>query len=111
DNANDFNSNPQSTPIEVFQHNWFRDAYFKGMVTFVHGGHEFKFGVESDNAFLNEDFRYHITDPTRFDPDTPVNFSFAGNRPDLEQSAFAQDLMRLGNWTISAGLRWDHYQL
>ena len=34
-----------------------------------------------------------------------------GKRPDLEQSAFVQDLIRLGNWTISAGLRWDHYQL
>ncbi len=33
------------------------------------------------------------------------------NRPDLEQSAFVQDLIRLGNWTINAGLRWDHYQL
>ncbi len=22
-----------------------------------------------------------------------------------------QDLIRLGNWTVSAGLRWDHYQL
>ena len=22
-----------------------------------------------------------------------------------------QDLIRLGNWTINAGLRWDHYQL
>jgi outer membrane receptor protein involved in Fe transport len=36
---------------------------------------------------------------------------FVGNRPDLEQSAFVQDLIRLGNWTINAGLRWDHYQL
>src|SRR4029077_13355495 len=34
-----------------------------------------------------------------------------GHRPDLEQSAFAQDLIRLGNWTINAGVRWDHYQL
>jgi hypothetical protein len=33
------------------------------------------------------------------------------HRPDLEQSAFVQDLIRLGNWTINAGLRWDHYQL
>jgi hypothetical protein len=33
------------------------------------------------------------------------------NRPDLEQSAFIEDLIRLGRWTISAGLRWDHYQL
>jgi hypothetical protein len=32
-------------------------------------------------------------------------------RPDLEQSAFVEDLIRLGKWTVSAGLRWDHYQL
>ena len=24
---------------------------------------------------------------------------------------FVQDLIHLGNWTINAGLRWDHYQL
>ena len=30
DNANDFYSNVYSTPIEVFQHNWFREGYFKG---------------------------------------------------------------------------------
>ncbi len=110
-NANDFNSNTNSTPIEVFQHNWFREGYFKGTVTAVHGRHEWKFGVESDNMFLNENFRYAITDPTQFDPGTPPTFSFLANRPDLEQSAFVQDLIRLGNWTISAGLRWDHYQL
>jgi TonB-dependent Receptor Plug Domain len=110
-NANDFNSNTNSTPIEVFQHNWFREGYFKGTVTAVHGRNEFKFGVESDNIFLNENFRYAIADPTQFDPDTPLTFAFRANRPDLEQSAFVQDLIRLGNWTISAGLRWDHYQL
>jgi len=111
DNANDFTSNPESTPIEVFQHNWFREGYFKGSVTANHGRHELKFGIESDNTFLNENFRYIITDPTQFDPGTPLTFGFAANRPDLEQSAFVQDLMRLGNWTINAGLRWDHYQL
>ena len=52
DNANDFNSNANSTPIEVFQHNWFREGYFKGAVTIDHGRHEWKFGVESDNIFL-----------------------------------------------------------
>ena len=52
-----------------------------------------------------------ITDPSQFDPGTPTTFSFSGNRPDLEQSAYVQDLIRLRNWTISAGLRWDHYQL
>jgi hypothetical protein len=95
----------------VFQHNSFREGYFKGTVTIDHGRHEWKFGVESDNIFLHENFAYNITDPTQFDDSTPPTFSFLGNRPDLEQSAFVQDLIRLGKWTINAGLRWDHYQL
>jgi TonB-dependent Receptor Plug Domain len=111
DNANDFNSNPESTPIEVFQQNRFREAYFKGTTTIDHGRNEWKFGFESDNTFLNEKFNYLITDPTQFDDGTPLTFGFLGSRPDLEQSAFVQDQIRLKNWTINAGLRWDHYQL
>lgn len=111
DNAIDFNSNANSDPIEVFQHNFFREAYFRGTTTITHGRNEWKFGFEADNTFLNEDFRYHITDLTQFDPNTPPDFSFMANRPDLEQSVFAQDQIRLKNWTINAGLRWDHYQL
>jgi hypothetical protein len=111
DNANDFNSNAQSTPIEVFQHNRFREAYFKGTATVDHGRNEFKFGLESDNIFLNENFNYLITDPTQFADSTPLTFSFTASRPDLEQSAFVQDQIRLTDWTINAGLRWDHYQL
>jgi hypothetical protein len=111
DNANDFNSNPNSTPIQVFQHNSFREGYFNGAITIDRGRHEIKAGVESDNIFLNENFSYMITDPTQFDDGTPLTFGFVASRPDLEQSAFAQDLIRLGNWTINAGVRWDHYQL
>jgi hypothetical protein len=111
DTSNDFYSNIYATPILVSQHNWFREGYFRGVVTAVHGRHELKFGVESDNTYLNENFGFVITDPTQFDPGTPSPFSFVANRPDLEQSAFVQDLVHLGNWTISAGLRWDHYQL
>jgi hypothetical protein len=111
DNASNFYSNEDSTPIQVFQHNWFREGYFKGMVTVNHGRQEWKFGVESDNTFLNENFRYNITDPSQFDDDTPLTFAFRGSKPDLEQSAFVQDLIHLGKWTINAGLRWDHYQL
>jgi hypothetical protein len=111
DNANDFYSNANSTPVEILQHNWFREGYFKGSVTISHGHHEIKAGVESDNTFLNENFNYNITDDTQFDPSTPLTFSFMAHRPDLEQSAYVQDQIRLGNWTINAGLRWDHYQL
>jgi hypothetical protein len=115
DNANSFQSNADSTPILVFQHNSFREGYFKGSITIHHGRQEWKAGVESDNTFLHENFNYIIPDipmdTDQFDPGTPLTFAFAGNHPDLEQSAFVQDLIRLGNWTISAGLRWDHYQL
>jgi hypothetical protein len=111
DNANNFYSNPDSTPIILSQHNSFREGYFKGAVTINHGRQEWKFGVESDNTFLHENFGYTITDPTQFDDGTPLAFNFAGNRPDLEQSAFVQDLIRVGGWSINAGLRWDHYQV
>jgi hypothetical protein len=109
--SDDFNSNLQSTPIELFQHNWFREAYFKADLTVDHDHQEWQAGVESDNKLLNENFRYNITDAAQYDPSTPLTFSYVGNRPDLEQAAFAEDLIRLGNWTIDAGIRWDHYQL
>ncbi len=111
DNADNFHSNEYAIPIELFQHNWFREGYFKGTLTASHGHHEIKTGVESDNLFLKENFSYVITEPTQFAAGTPPTFYFARNRPDLEQSAFVQDLIRWGNWTINAGLRWDHYQL
>ncbi|MGO9539558.1 MAG: TonB-dependent receptor plug domain-containing protein [Terriglobales bacterium] len=111
DNSIGFNSNPESTPIEVFQQNFFNEEYFKGTATITHGRNEWKFGFESDNTFLNENFRYHITDPSQFDEGTAPDFAFLGSRPDLEQSLFVQDQIHLKNWTINAGLRWDHYQL
>jgi hypothetical protein len=111
DNANNLYSNPSSTPLIAFQHNDFREGYFKGTLSLHRGRHEFKFGVESDAVFLNEHFNYKITNPAYFDDDTPRTLSFAAQRPDLEQSGFVEDLIRLGDWTISAGLRWDHYQL
>ena len=116
DNSNDFYSNANSTPISVTQHNWFREGYFRGTVTIDHGHHEIKAGVESDNTFLNEHTAYFVTNPDDFGCDSPSDpacepFSFVGNRPDLEQAAFVQDLFHADNWTINVGLRWDHYQL
>jgi hypothetical protein len=120
DNANDFYSNAEAIPIQILQHNWFREGYFNSSVTISHGRHEIKAGLESDNIFLNENFHYNITDPNcvpvftancSFDASTPLTFSFLANRPDLEQAAYVQDLIRLGNWTINVGVRWDHYQL
>jgi len=111
DNSNNFYSNPESTPIIVLQHNWFREGYFKASITIDHGRNEWKAGLDSDNTFLNEKLNYNITDPTQFDPGSPTVFAYSADRPDLEQSGFVQDLIRLHDWTINAGLRWDHYQL
>ena len=116
DNSNDFYSNPYSWPINILQHNEFKDGYFNSSISWHRGHQEWKAGVDSDNLFLHENYSDAITanpnypgDP--FDPGTATTFRFLGNRPDLEQSAFVQDLIHVGNWTINAGLRWDHYQL
>ena len=117
DGSGDLTSNPESTPVIAFLHNHFREGYVNGSVSVHHGRHEFKLGVESDNTFLHENFSDVITDPAQFDPGTPSTFAFPGNhpsqgsRPDLEQAAYIEDLMRFGGWTLGAGLRWDHYQL
>ena len=113
DNENNFDSNEYSTPIEIFQHNWFREGYVRGTVSVDRGRHQWKFGFETDNTTLNENLSYQITDPSQFsnNPPPPLTFYFLGNHLDLEQSAFVQDRIRLGTWTVSAGLRWDHYQL
>ncbi len=122
DNSNDLTSNPLSWPVIAFQHNDFKEGYFSGSVSVHHGRHEWKAGIESDVFFLHENFSDVIphcagSDPQCpiavgiFDPRTPTSFAYSGSRPDLEQSAYVQDAVRLGNWTVNAGLRWDHYQL
>lgn len=111
DDSNTLNSNPFSTPIIAFQDRGFREEYFKGSISAHHGRHEWKAGIEADFTSIRERFRDVVTDPTQFGPGTPASFAFAGHGLDLEQSGFVQDLIRLGNWTASVGLRWDHYQL
>ncbi len=122
DNSNDFYSNPQSWPVIATQHNDFREIYFSGSASVHHGRHELKAGIESDATFLHENSSYLIPDcDNPSNPECPINlgifdagattFAFTGSRPDLEQSAYVQDAIRLGNWTVNAGLRWDHYQL
>ena len=122
DNSTDFSSNPASWPLIATNHNDFKEIYFNGSVSVHRGRQEFKAGIESDNIFLHENTSYLIPDCTNpNDPQCPINigildsgattFAFTGSRPDLEQSAYVEDAIRLGNWSVNAGLRWDHYQL
>ncbi len=113
DNSADLNSNNGAWPIAAFLRNDFKEGYIKTAVSIHHGRHEWKAGLESDNIVLRESFRdVIIAGPNYpFAPGTPPSFAFTGNRPDLEQSGFLEDLIHLGKWTVNAGLRWDHYQL
>src|SRR5207244_4108751 len=106
----DLRSNPASTPIVVQQDRGFRELYVKASVSAHVGSHEWKAGADVDAGDVREHFAFQIADPAVFDPDTPGEFAFDERRPRREQSLFVQDLMRLGPWTINAGLRWDHYR-
>jgi hypothetical protein len=122
DNSLDFYSNPASWPVAVTQHNDFKEVYFNGGITADRGDQEWMLGIQTDNKFLHENFSYLIPDCT--DPSNPQcpfnvgvidlaarNFAFSGSRPDLEQAAYVEDSIHLGNWSMNVGLRWDHYQL
>lgn len=109
-------SNPLSTPIRVSQDRGFREAYVNGSISGHRGRHEWKTGAEASFAAVRETFGYDIVayrlNGIRiFDRDTPAALRFADRGQDREQAAFVQDTVRLGNFTLSAGLRFDHYRL
>jgi len=106
-----FWSNDLSTPMIAGQDRGYHEEYAKGTVSVHAGIHEFKFGAEVDFAQLEENLNYLITDPSQFDPGTPLVFNFYGHAPDREQAAFAQDEMHWKNFALSAGMRFDHYDL
>jgi hypothetical protein len=104
-------SNDLATPILASQSRSFREGYMKGSVSVHRASQEWKAGGEADFNHLSEAFADVITEFTQFDPGTPPSFQFFARRWDLEQGAFVEDTARVGAWIISAGLRWDHYEL
>ena len=104
-------SNDLSTPVEASQQRSYRESYLKGTLSAHYGVHEIKVGVEADFASIREALAYQITAPSMFDPGTNPAFRFLGRAQDREQAAFVQDTIRLKNWTLNAGLRFDHYGL
>jgi outer membrane cobalamin receptor len=106
-----FWSNPLATPMIATQDRSYREGYVKGDIAAHWGVHDFKVGVEGDFASIREALSYQITDPDQFDPGTALAFEFRGHSPDREQAAFVQDQIRWHNWTLNAGLRFDHYDL
>jgi hypothetical protein len=80
------------------------------------GRHEAKAGLYWSETRLNERFTLGITDP-QYAPELTrhnlalggVPFEFSGRASIHQGAAFAQDSVTLGNWRVSAGLRFDVY--
>jgi outer membrane cobalamin receptor len=104
-------SNPFSVPQIVDQNRSYFEGYLKTAVTGHTGANNWKAGIEGDYGSINEALFTQITDPNLVAAGTPTLFNFRGHAPDREGSAFVQDQVNLHNWTFSAGLRYDHYNL
>ena len=102
-------SNPLSTPVIISQSRGYREGYARADLSGHKGRHNWKTGVDSFFTPVYEALAYTITDPSQFDPGTQQQFQFADRKWDIEPSAYVQDEVHLGNWNISAGLRFDHY--
>jgi hypothetical protein len=109
-------SNPLATPIAPGQRREYREGYANGSLAGNRGHHDWKVGAETRYGSINESFGFHIAAYSvagvqLFDPDTPADFAFRGHGLDREQAAYAQDTMHFGRFTVSAGVRFDHYSL
>ncbi len=102
-------SNALATPVIVSQDRGYREGYARGDLAGQHGDHNWKVGMDSIFGTVHEQLQYAITDPTQFDPGTQQRFQFFDRRWDVEPSAYAQDEIHLGNWNLSAGIRFDRY--
>lgn len=118
DTGADLWANSLSTPILPSQDRSFRENYLGASLSANFGRHAWKAGADAIFGSVRENFAYRITayrlNPGNvqiFDPDVPQTFQFQDRRQSREQAAYVQDLWRLGNWTVSAGLRFDHYRL
>ncbi|HET9177215.1 MAG TPA: TonB-dependent receptor [Terriglobia bacterium] len=102
-------SNNLSTPVAISQQRGFRQGYGRATLAGSQGIHNWKIGVDTIFNPVRENLQYAITNPSLFDPDTAQSFVFADRQTDIEPAAFAEDTLRLKNWNVSLGMRFDHY--
>jgi hypothetical protein len=104
-------SNSLATPIFAEQDRGFSEGYASSSLALQHGAHELKGGFEGIYVAVRERFAYRIADPAFFDDDVPNSLRFEDRRPGREYAGYVQDLIRAGNLTLNAGVRWDRYSL
>lgn len=119
-------SNPQSTPVVAAQDRTLQNTGGLASVSLIHGSHNIKFGGQVTWTPVREHFSFYTTEP--FDDlvdengvtvPNPVNsfteanpFLFDGSRTGRMLSLYVQDqFTAFRNFTLSVGLRYDHYKL
>jgi hypothetical protein len=102
-------SNGLATPVVVTQDRGYREGYVRADLAGHHGHQDWKLGADLLFTKVHESLAYQITDPSQFDPDTVSPFSFDQTHWDVEPAIYAQDSVHWANWSLSAGLRFDHY--
>jgi hypothetical protein len=111
-------------PATLSQQRRLTSTGIKSDVSVSKGIHTFKAGAQWQHTFLSEAFQFGITDPTYNDPSSPTYipglapydltrggalFNFRGHADIKEESLYAQDSIKLKDFTLSAGLRADIY--
>lgn len=91
----------------------------------VHGRHNIRFGVDVQHFPVSENFSFGITDPLFNAPESQAFvpnllafdlsrggrlFQFSKRVSGSLYSSYLQDEIQLGNWHVSAGLRFDNYR-
>ncbi len=105
----ELSSNALATPIVPYQFR--RDGQFYGASeVLVHRSHhDLAGGADVLVTTLGENFSYHISDPTQFDPGLQRSFAFHQANSGVETAAFVQDRVSFGPLVANVGVRWDDY--
>lgn len=102
-------SNDLSTPLIIGQQRGYREGYGRLALAGHYGRHDWKVGADAIFNPVHEALQYQITNPSLFDPGTPLRFNFLDHRTDFEPAVYAEDAIHLKNWNVSLGARYDDY--
>ena len=106
------------TPVTAGQSRFLTNYGAKANLSRTHGRHSFKLGFQIQQTRLLENFQFGITDAAyqEFPGLTPYDlaaggalFRFHGKHSVDQYAFFATDEIKLGNFTVNAGLREDQY--
>ncbi len=119
-------SSPFDTPVQAASRRSLDNYGVAPSLTWAVGASEIKVGGEYKRFPIEENFSFGITDPTLNDPASPDYnpnlapydltrggslFTFHEQRTGTYFAAYAQDNIRLGNFTANVGVRYDHNNL